>query len=305
MARVKCFEGKSVNFLRMTRYLPFTLVRLGAHVWGAWSYLRNADGRRSDVSTRIKSIWPELGPLRTHWFSLSSSIAEAMAKAELAYLHNAAPAKLVRFAETRTAYVNEQAYERALSDGRGVLFVTAHFSCFYCALLGLQKIKDITILQRALPPGDQELRDQVASLGFCNVDVIVNGPNAAFRAIRRLKKGGVVACMGDFYLDESFVIICDFLGRPAVTPAVAALLAVNGNAVVVPNFTTYRHGKYVTEFGEPIDPQHYAAGDTSKQLAQITARINHTLGRFVHSFPGRYEYWRVAGRRWDVAQDLC
>lgn len=193
----------------------------------------------------------------------------------------------------RVEILGDQPVLNALSRGRGVIFITAHFGHFelipqcwsrcHGPLNFIVRPPDNPLLDRSL----NRLRSRYGSRVLARKGVIRN-------AIRCLRAGEILGVVMDQNMIHREGIFVNFFGRPACTTPLPAMLAQRTGAAVFPCFihrnTAYSHQII---FGEEILASQ--TGDVQADLVTNTNRYNQVIERAIRQNP---DHWLWMHRRW-------
>jgi KDO2-lipid IV(A) lauroyltransferase len=185
-------------------------------------------------------------------------------------------------------------YERAYAQGRGVLFLTAHFggwelSAFAHSLHGHW-------LHIVMRPMDNEYLDQLLQHyrtmhGNKTVakDDFVRGLLAAMKA------GETVGILMDTNMTPPQGIFVDFFGFPACTASGLARIALRTDAAVVPGFTIWDPAlrKYRLRFDPALEL--IRTGHLEADIAANTQMFTKVIEDYVRKYP---DQWLWVHRRW-------
>jgi KDO2-lipid IV(A) lauroyltransferase len=185
-------------------------------------------------------------------------------------------------------------YERAYAQGRGVLFLTAHFggwelSAFAHSLHGHW-------LHIVMRPMDNEYLDQLLQHyrtmhGNKTVakDDFVRGLLAAMKA------GETVGILMDTNMTPPQGIFVDFFGIPACTASGLARIALRTDAAVVPGFTIWDPAlrKYRLRFDPALEL--IRTGHLEADIAANTQMFTKVIEDYVRKYP---DQWLWVHRRW-------
>ncbi len=184
-------------------------------------------------------------------------------------------------------------YERARTRGKGILFLTGHFSAWELlptahALHG----HPLSFLTRPLDnaPLERYLHKVRESAG----NKVIYKKNSARRILATLKAGGDVGILMDqnTFLQEG--VFADFFGLPAATSTSVALLALRTDAPVIPGYLAPKaNGAYAIRFLPPVDM--IRTGDTAQDIALNTREFNRILEGIIREQP---ETWLWGHMRW-------
>lgn len=182
--------------------------------------------------------------------------------------------------------------EDAMSQGRGLIFVTGHLGNWelagaYVAARGVPL--DAIARRMKNPLFDRYLTETRSQIGMH----VVHDSEAVRRTPRSLREGKAVAFLSDqgvLGLASTFV---PFFGRPAKTPRGPAVFALRlGVPVVFGVAVRQPSGKYRLVF-EPVAVED--TGDRDRDVDAIVARYTATLEKWVRRYPEQY-FWHH--RRW-------
>ena len=192
---------------------------------------------------------------------------------------------------------NWSCVERAMSAGKGLIFVTGHLGNWelggaYLAARGVGL--DVVVRNQENPLFDAYLNRTRERLGM----TIVRDSEAVRRTPRSLKAGRAIAFLSDqgvLGLASTFV---PFFGRPAKTPRGPAVFALRLKVPVVFG-TALRQpsGRYRFSF-EPVTVQD--TGNRERDVDAVVAEYTKTLERWVRKAPEQY-FWHH--RRWKRQPD--
>ncbi len=185
-------------------------------------------------------------------------------------------------------------YERAYAQGRGVLFLTAHFggwelSAFAHSLHGhwlhiVMRPMDNEYLDRLL----QHYRTMHGNKTVAKDD-FVRGLLAAMKA------GETVGILMDTNMTPPQGIFVDFFGIPACTASGLARIALRTDAAVVPGFTVWDPAlrKYRLRFDPTL--QLIRTGHLEADIAANTQMFTKVIEDYVRRYP---DQWLWVHRRW-------
>lgn len=191
-------------------------------------------------------------------------------------------------------YEGLENYERAYAQGKGVLFLTAHFggwelSAFAHSLHGhwlhiVMRPMDNAYLDRLL----QQYRTMHGNKTV-DKDDFVRGLLAAMRA------GETVGILMDTNMTPPQGIFVDFFGIPACTASGLARIALRTDAAVVPGFTIWDPAsqKYVLRFDPALEL--VRTGDLEADIAANTRMFTKVIEDYVRKYP---DQWLWVHRRW-------
>lgn len=177
---------------------------------------------------------------------------------------------------------SREALEAAITEGRGVVFASAHLGPWeHVAASLVAHGVPLTVVARE--PYDPRFARLYARLRRGVRTVYRGADGAGVALVRVLRNGGVLGIPMDLRSRVASVTV-PFLGRPAVTAVGPARLAVRTGAAVVVGAAT-PEGLFFTRIS-PSDDE-----------TEVTARINEALGDLILAWP---EAWLWMHDRWSM-----
>jgi Kdo2-lipid IVA lauroyltransferase/acyltransferase len=264
-----------------------TAGNVGARI-GAFGY-RPLGIRRGVVERQIAAAFPER----------SESDVRRLARAAYEHLGRSSIEAAILPGLGRNAVLEKfegaddyEVVEEAMSQGRGLIFVTGHLGNWelagaYVAARGVPL--DAIARRMKNPLFDRYLTETRSQIGMH----VVHDSEAVRRTPRSLREGRGVAFLADqgvLGLASTFV---PFFGRPAKTPRGPAVFALRlGVPVVFGVAVRQPSGKYRLVFERvAVDD----TGDRDRDVDTIVARYTATLEKWVRRYPEQY-FWHH--RRW-------
>jgi len=259
-------------------------------------------------------------PFSTRWRrialeNLTLSLGKEKTKEEIGYIHRACFREAaLSFCELVSAMVSlfrnpsvldhlrekfllegEENLRKALSQGKGVIGLCAHFGNFTLMGSGLTsrgyrfalivRPTDESRVERYL----QEWRDK---MGYESIPAFPR-PMAVRRSLVALRQNKILALFADQNKAKGGIFV-DFFGRPAGTVAGPAVMALRTGAPVVPIFNV-RQGinKHKVIIGAPLELK--ISGNQEKDVPIVTAKITEVIEEFVRKYP---THWWWFHNRW-------
>lgn len=187
-----------------------------------------------------------------------------------------------------------QHWERIRDSGRGAIAITGHIGNWELLAAFLAR-KGVPIAAVARRLNDPRLNHRLSEFRASNgVRTILRESRASSREILKvLNEGGILALM----IDQDILtpsLSVPFFGRPARTPAAAAILSVRRGLPVIPCFAERRPGggqRFVIM--PPIYPP--ASDDRRRDILDLTRRFSEALEKQIRRNPGEWVWWH---RRW-------
>jgi len=189
----------------------------------------------------------------------------------------------------------EENLKQALSRGKGVIGLCAHFGNFTLMGSGLtSRGYPYALIVR---PADesrvetyfQKWRDR---LGYDSIPALPRS-TAVRRSLMALRQNKILALFADQNKAKGGVFV-DFFGRPAGTVIGPAVMALRTGAPVVPIFNVRQGGnKHKVVVGAPVEFERF--GDEEKDILAITAKVTKVIEEFVRRYP---THWWWFHNRW-------
>ncbi len=276
-------------FIKILGLLPRPLSRAFAIALAQLVYLlhfrlRQVGMRNLAMVFPEKSLAGRRGILRGVFTSLGRQLAE------LCQFPRYTPENI----DQVVVYDGLENFERAYAQGKGVLFLTAHFggwelSAFAHSLHGHW-------LHVVMRPMDNEYLDRLLQSyrtmhgnKTVNKDDFVRGLLAAMRA------GETVGILMDTNMTPPQGIFVDFFGIPACTASGLARIALRTDAAVVPGFTIWDPAlkKYRLRFDPALEL--IRTGHLEADIAANTQVFTKVIEDYVRNYP---DQWLWVHRRW-------
>ena len=195
--------------------------------------------------------------------------------------------------DRRFDVVGGEHLEAAAAAGRGVIILTGHLGPFDLAAFPLYpRVGTLNMVFR--PPSNPYMDREVRAMRARAGTVPVPRKRASQRLFLILRRGGVMAAAIDQRINPLGGILVDFLGRPAWTASVPALLQQKTGATVVPLFAyPGEPGRYRLEVEAPVSLD--GLGDDPE--AELTRRYLEPLERRIRRDP---DLWLWLHDRWQI-----
>lgn len=186
----------------------------------------------------------------------------------------------------------------------GVIFFSAHFACFYIGLFAPEVFQDTLIIRRFHSPGRNRLLERVSRFSGKGVEMVgLTDKHVGLRLLGRLRRGGAVAAMMDYFYEDTSLVVTDFMGAPAATPAGLAMMAVRIQCPVVPVFILRDGDGYLVKFEEPLVPSDSALS-REEATFMLVSSMNAAIERTARHYPEQWTFWPSLPRRWDYAKRI-
>jgi KDO2-lipid IV(A) lauroyltransferase len=191
-------------------------------------------------------------------------------------------------------YEGLENYHAAVSNGRGVLFLTAHLGAwelgaFAHALHGFP----LHVLYR--PLDNPWLNRFVNSYRTLCGNTLINKNESARDILAALARNATVGILADQNTLSEEGVFVNFFGIPASTTAGIAKIALRTGAAVVPAFCIWhsQSRKFRIHFHAPICFKQ--TGDSSQDIRAATQKMTSIVEEYVRRFP---DQWLWIHRRW-------
>jgi lauroyl/myristoyl acyltransferase len=252
---------------------------------------RLAPGVRRNLDENLRHVMPEAGEPKRRAVAKRILRNVALYYADVAHLPRM---DLKHFFEKRLVFHGLDEYLRpAIADGKGVIILSAHYGN---PELGVQALAHLGIpvfaLTEPVHPRMSKLMDEFrASKGVTFEPVSVG---AVKRVFQTLKRGGVVALMGDRDIEGPKEAM-QFFGVPTLMPTGPIEVGLRTGAKVIPCFCA-RKSKYVLEawVEEPLE---------MKQTGDFQADVYAGMMEYIERLEGRLRadpaQWAVIEAIWD------
>jgi len=204
---------------------------------------------------------------------------------------------LIRFDREKLAsyiqYENRQYFDEAVDQGRGVVFLTAHFGCW--ELLAVSSgyfLKPSFLIAKPLDfkPAERLVRAIREKSG----NQCVSKEKSMRRLIQVLREGGILATLMDQNIDWKDGVFVPFFGKRACTNKGLALLVRKTQVPVIPVFIVDQsQGQYRVVFSPPMPWLSF--GDKTKEIEENTAQYNRVIEDMARKYPEQY-FW--VHQRW-------
>jgi len=247
--------------------------------------------------------------------NLTLSLGKEKTKEEIEYIYRACLREIAEsFCELASPFVSvfrnslplnqlkekfilegEENLRQALSRGRGVIGLCAHFGNF--TLMGAGLTSRGYPYALVVRPADesriemyfQKWRDR---LGYESIPALPRS-TAVRRSLTALRQNRVLALFADQNKAKGGVFV-NFFGRPAGTVVGPAVMALRTGAPVLPIFNV-RQGpcKHKVIIGPPVKLE--ITGNQERDIVSVTARITKVIEEFVRRYP---THWWWFHNRW-------
>jgi Kdo2-lipid IVA lauroyltransferase/acyltransferase len=262
---------------------------LGFGAWlGALGY-RPLGIRRKVVERQIAAAFPDLDEHRVRGIARGAYEHLGRTTIEVALLPGLGRDGVLDLFEGVDGWEH---VERAMTAGKGILFVTGHLGNWelagsYVASRGVPL--DAVVRRQTNPMFDRWLNETRASIGM----TVVPDSEAVRRIPRSLRQGRAIALVADQGVKGLASTFVPFFGRPAKTPRGPAVFALRFDAPVLFATALRQPGGKYRFFIEPVPV--VRTGDTEHDVDETVAAYTRVIETFVRRYPEQY-LWQH--RRW-------
>jgi Kdo2-lipid IVA lauroyltransferase/acyltransferase len=181
-------------------------------------------------------------------------------------------------------------YRQAKDAGRGVIFVTAHCGNWEASALAFGLRHDpLTVVVRHQRSATVTTLLQQMRTRYGNESTLKDG--VARRVLRVVRSGGVVGILSDIAVPQREGILTDFLGRPAWTTPMPAVIAQKTGCALLPGFIHRDGQRLLVDFFPQIETEGL---DTATITAHIASSIELQIARHPDEWFWLYHRWRRA-----------
>ena len=277
--------------------MPLLPVRVGYSVAVFFGDLAYFTARRSRQAV-TQNIGKALGPEATNG-KLNKTVRSVFRNAAKNYLD------LLRIPTCDLAHLNGNLaihgwryFEKAKSEGKGVILATAHLGSFdlIAQVLAARNV-GLTVLAEPLKPAClfrfvTKLRE---SKGQTFLPVGLPALKATLRSLRR---GGVVAVACDRDILRNGLAL-PFFGEETTFPVGAVKLALRTGAAIIPAFSVRRADDRFDLYVEPPLPV-TVAGDHEQSVRQNLPKVITTMEKYIRCHP---DQWVVFNPVWMTGKE--
>lgn len=179
----------------------------------------------------------------------------------------------------------ENFYE-AKRAGKGIIFLTGH--CGNWELMAIAfgaRVEPLGVVAR--PLNNKGLNYIVEKIRTRYGNTVIYKKGAIRHILRYLRENRPIGILMDQSVLKEEGLLIDFLGRPAWTSKMPALIAKKSGARVLPAFIKHTSAGHIVEIGNPIE----LTGD----IREDTKRLSSPIERFIIENPTE---WLWIHRRW-------
>ncbi|OIO38643.1 MAG: hypothetical protein AUJ75_02530 [Candidatus Omnitrophica bacterium CG1_02_49_10] len=197
------------------------------------------------------------------------------------------------FISKHIEFVGIENLDKALSEGKGVIGLSAHIGNWElgAASLGIlgYDINAVAMVHKSKRV-NRFFNDTRSSKGFKTIPL----GKALRSCIEVLKRNGILALVGDKNFGPNGITV-KFFGRDCLLPKGPAFFHIKMGSPIVPVFMVRTHGdRFKMIFEEPM--RFNSTGDEERDLISITSDYLKVIERYVKLYP---EQWFMFRRFWE------
>ena len=249
---------------------------------GTLSYTMIGRDRRL-AHSNLKRVFPRLPDSQIRRFAIQ--VFESLGRSIYTFVAypNFSRAKKETLVETKGL----RHLRRALEQGRGVVLVTGHISCW--ELIGAELCRlGFPLRAVAQPIREERLERRLSAhrrrLGFTTLSN--NDPRAA---VRHLKQNGVLGLLVDQRIKNGRTVTVRLLGQDTeLTPAPVRLAQTTGAVMITAGLRQTDNGTFVLSIDPPV-----AVGEVQPTMQALAGRLD----RYILAAP---EQWMWIHPRWEL-----
>ena len=296
---------------RLGASLPLPLARFSAACTWACFYALDIMQLRSTLQPTIRKAL-QLGGIKSHLVGVAGAIAFGRYIVDFSFFLTRSGEAIRHRVQRRTSLRGTDHLVQALQGGKGAILVSSNFACFYYALATshagmLPEGVEVVIVQPQYSvdhPEARRFKEKLSGVMGRELRIIESGTlRAGIEMTAALKRGCVVACLVDFFPPKvSSFAITQFLNQPSCQPTGLAAIAVKNAVAVVPCFTFFEKGRFVTEFMPALAPG--ANENKAEQVLSLCTRIDAALSEVIMRRPAEWAGWLSVPLKWHTAAAL-
>lgn len=188
--------------------------------------------------------------------------------------------------------VDAHVLEDAISRGKGVILISAHYGAWEVGGLALMSaVKNVRTITRPL---DNEFLDRdLARIRSRTGAAVLDRRRAAREMMHALSENAVIVVLPDQAVLPREGVLVPFLGRLAWTTPVPAKMAIRRGSAIVFAFCITHGSEHRLEFGNPILVDQMT--EAEREPVALTKRINDIISARIAAHP---ELWLWMHDRW-------
>lgn len=193
-------------------------------------------------------------------------------------------------------FENIELIQKAYQKGQGVLLLSGHYGNWEFLAYSVSVYLNLSVTIIVKPQSNFVLDKWINKFRTRGGNSVVLMNESAFKVVRTLQKGGIVALLADQSATKDKDIYVEFFGRPTATFDSPAYFALRFNVPVIVGFAERRGWKYHVNLVELEQDDLNFSPDGIKEL---TTRYLKMLEEQIRRCP---ELWVWQHRRWKHSQ---
>ncbi len=191
----------------------------------------------------------------------------------------------------KVSFTHREAVDEILSQGRGIVFISAHFGNWELGATALSAL--ITPVSSIYKELDRSEFNPYLIEGRERHRMELSEKNGALKSLARtLKNGGSVSLMIDQASNAKHGVEVTFFGHKTYQTSTPAVLAHKYNAAIIPLYILSNdEERFTIEFGTPIEVKN----DDPSSILEATQRQADSLEKIIRAYP---KFWFWCHKRW-------
>lgn len=180
--------------------------------------------------------------------------------------------------------------EAARRTGRGIMLITGHIGNWEI-LAHIPRIAGVEFCVMADKRPDPHIESLANAIRSRSGATILPPKGKALMLIHELKKGRTSGFLIDNRGTRRSGIFCNVFDMPAITNPAPAVIAINGDAMIVPVYAIKQDDSYCLHFEKPVDARSF----TDNPIQQISDYMQSWVESVVWRYPDQW-FWLYS--RW-------
>jgi len=188
-------------------------------------------------------------------------------------------------------------YLAAKARGKGILFITGHCGNWEMTALGFgARAEPLAVIARS--QNNPYLNRLVEKVRARYGNRIIYKQGALMPIVSELRQNRCIGILMDQAVLPEEGVVIDFLGSPAWTMKIPAMIARKLGATVLPSFIHREGGRYIGTFYPPVVLSHEK--DAEKAVVEDTKILSSYIEKYIREHPAE---WLWIHRRWKRAPE--
>jgi KDO2-lipid IV(A) lauroyltransferase len=189
----------------------------------------------------------------------------------------------------------------AKASGRGIIFITGHIGNWEI-LAHVPRVVGVDFCEMADIRSNPIHESIVAAIRSRSGATILPPKGKALMLIRELRKGRAIGFVVDKRGDRRKGIMCNVFGMPAITNRAPALIAVKGDAMIVPVYAIKEDQVYRLCFEKPVDSRSFKDNPIQEISDYMQGWVESVVRRYPEQWFWLYSRWI---RRSEMRYIIC